>query len=242
MLEVIEKLIILQDRDRKIHRVRTELANVAPEREALQARLAGSQAALEGTKLAAKQIESERKDLELEVEAKKLQIEKYALQQFQTKKNEEYRALANEIETCQAAIVQLEAQQLELMEKAEIAQKEAVQAAKAFNDDKRVMEKLVVDLAQKEGTLTRQLSAFEDNYDQLTVGIEEGVLDRYQRLRRTKGDSAIVGVEHGVCGGCHMRLPIQIIRSCQGHQEIMSCPNCGRILYYTPHMDLVTAE
>ena len=39
-----------------------------------------------------------------------------------------------------------------------------------------------------------------------------------------------------------MNLPIQIIRSCQGQQEIVTCPNCGRILYYAPHMDLVTAE
>jgi len=242
MLEVIEKLLILQDRDRKIHRVRTELANMGPEREALQVRLTGSQTALDASKLTAKQIESERKKLELDVEAKKQQIEKYSLQQFQTKKNEEYRALANEIENCRAEIVQLEDEQLDLMEKAEVAQKDAVQATNAFHEAKKVVEKLVVDLAQKEETLKRQLTEFEDNYDQLAVGIDEGVLDRYQRLRRSKGDNAVVGIEHGVCGGCHMKLPIQIIRSCQGQQEIVSCPNCGRILYYTPHMDLVTAE
>ncbi|MCI0540087.1 MAG: C4-type zinc ribbon domain-containing protein, partial [Verrucomicrobiales bacterium] len=232
MLEVIEKLLIVQDRDRKIQRVRAELANVGPEREALQNRLTGAQAALEAAKLATKQIESERKKLELEVEAKKLQIEKYSLQQFQTKKNEEYRALANEIENCRAAIVQLEDQQLELMEKAEVAQKEAGQAANAFSEAKRVVEKLVADLAQKDETLKRQLTEFEDNYDQLTVGIDEAALNRYQRLRRSKGDNAVVGIEHGVCGGCHMKLPVQIIRSCQGQQEIVSCPNCGRILYY----------
>ena len=43
-------------------------------------------------------IESARKDLELQVEGKKQQIEKYSVQQFQTKKNEEFRALAT-IET-----------------------------------------------------------------------------------------------------------------------------------------------
>jgi uncharacterized protein len=242
MLEVIERLLILQDRDRKIHRVRAELANVAPEREALQGRLISAQTALDAAKLTVKQIESERKKLELEVEAKKEQIEKYSLQQFQTKKNEEYRALANEIENCRTAIVQLEDQQLDLMEKAEVAQKESVQASAAFSEAKKVVERLVIDIAQKEETLKRQLTELEDNYDRLTVGIDEGVLNRYQRLRRSKGDNAVVGIEHGVCGGCHMKLPVQIIRSCQGQQEIVSCPNCGRILYYAPHMDLVTAE
>ena len=73
-------------------------------------------------------MRSDRKKLELDVEAKKAQIEKYSLQQFQTKKNDEYRALAHEIELCKEAIVKLEDQQIELMEKAEMAQKEVAAA------------------------------------------------------------------------------------------------------------------
>jgi predicted nucleic acid-binding Zn-ribbon protein len=75
----------------------------------------------------------------------------------------------------------------------------------------------------------------------LTAGIDEAVLNRYQRLQRS-GDNAVVGIEHGVCGGCHVKLPIQIIRSCQGQQEIVKLPELRRVLYYTPHMDLVTAD
>ena len=52
----------------------------------------------------------------------------------------------------------------------------------------------------------------------------------------------MVGIDHGVCGGCHMRVPAQIIVSCRAAQEIVTCPNCGRILYYTRDMDLVAAE
>src|SRR6185436_18260631 len=122
MLEAIEKLLILQDRDRKISRLRTELANIGPERQSLAAKTASSQAALDAAKLRIKQIESDRKKLELEAESKKQAIERYSLQQFQTKKNDEYRALAHEIEMAREAIVKLEDQQLELMEQAESAQ------------------------------------------------------------------------------------------------------------------------
>src|ERR1041385_6489697 len=100
MLSVIENLLMLQDRDRRILRVQAELANISPEKAAHQNRGASSQAALDAAKHTVKQIESDRKKLELDVEAKKQQIEKYSLQQFQTKKNEEYRALAHEIEIC----------------------------------------------------------------------------------------------------------------------------------------------
>src|SRR5947207_14750299 len=126
MLPVIEKLLVLQGRDRKILTVQDELARLAPERQGLQAKLAATQGDLDTAKHQVKHLESERKKLELEVEAKKQLIERYSLQQFQTKKNEEYRALAHEIETCKQNISTLDDQQLELMEQADAAQKEVV--------------------------------------------------------------------------------------------------------------------
>jgi len=96
MLETIEKLLLLQDRDRKIHRVQQELAQIGPERETYLTKATTTQAQLETARARIKQIESDRKRLELDVGVKKQQIEKYANQQLQTRKNEEYRALAHE--------------------------------------------------------------------------------------------------------------------------------------------------
>src|SRR6266480_7487725 len=124
MLETIEKLLILQDRDRKIRRTKAELAEIEPERQTLKAKAASAQAALEIAKTRVKQVESSRKDLELEVEAKKQLIAKYANQQLQTRKNEEYRALTHEIDGCKADITKIEDKEIELMEQAEAAQKE----------------------------------------------------------------------------------------------------------------------
>ena len=242
MLEAIEKLLVLQDRDRKILRVQTELANVAPERETLQRRSAGSQAALDAAKLKVKQIETARKELELEVEAKKQLIEKYSLQQFQTKKNEEYKALAHEIDTCRKQIVALEDQQLELMEQGEGAQKQMAAAAQASDEWKKQVETQIADLTRREQTLQKQLADLKTDYDHLVSAVEESALTRYQRLRRHKGDNSVVGIEHSVCGGCHMKLPTQIVVTCQGQQELVACPNCGRILYYARHMDLAFVD
>jgi predicted nucleic acid-binding Zn-ribbon protein len=242
MLEFIEKLLVLQDRDRKILRVRGELASFGPEREALASRANSTQAVLDAAKLKIKQIESERKRLELEVEAKKQQIERYSLQQFQTKKNDEYRALAHEIETCKKAIAQLEDQQLELMEQGEDEQKKVNAATQAAAEMKRLVDQKTAELAAREGNLKKQLAELESNYEQLSVGIDETVLARYQRLRKNRGEKTVVGIEHSVCGGCHMKLPTQIVVSCQGQQELITCPNCGRILYYARHMDLAVTE
>ncbi len=242
MHELIEKLLILQDRDRKIMRARVERDNIGPERKMLEAKLADGQGRLEGARLRGRQIESERKELELEVEAKKQQIGKYSLQQFQTKKNEEYRALAHEIDGCKEAIVKIEDRELELMEQADQVAKEIASVAQETQEARKKVEAHLSNLAEREGALTKLLTELESGRDELTSGVPDDLLPRYERLRKTKGDKVVVGVEHSVCGGCHMKLPVQIIVSCQGHQDIISCPNCGRILYYTREMDLAVAD
>jgi len=242
MHEGIEKLLILQDRDRKILRVREELMRIPAERAAFQAQAAESKAAADENKLRCNKIESDRKELELQVEARKQQIDKYSLQQFQTKKNEEYRALAKEIETCKKQIRELEDKQLELMEQAEIAQKEGKAIAKQAADVKKNVEGWVAELSVREQNLNKEIGQLEANRDELASGIEESLLAGYERLLSHRGQNVVVGIQHGVCGGCHMKLNAQILVSCQAAQEVVNCNNCGRILYYTPNMDIAVAE
>jgi predicted nucleic acid-binding Zn-ribbon protein len=242
MTDQIEKLLILQDRDRRIFGLKSELSRIEPERRMLQGRTSGTQAALDAAKLKVKQIETDRKKLELDAEAKKGQIEKYALQQFQTKKNEEYRALGNEIDHAKQAIVQLEDQQIELMEQMEAAQKQVAVAQKDADDAKKLSDGQLKELATREENLKKELGEMESSRESLTAGLDESILGRYMRLQKQKGDNIVVGIQHGVCGGCHMKFPMQIVVACQKAQELVTCPNCGRILYYTRDMDLVVAD
>jgi uncharacterized protein len=242
MFETIEKLLILQDRDQKIRREQGELARIEPERQALKAKAATAQADLDQAKLRTKQIESARKDLELEIETKKQMIVRYANQQFQTRKNEEYRALAHEIDTCKADIFKIEDQELELMEQAETAQREVLRAMQTVNDARTLMEEQVAQLDAREVNLKKELAALEANREALASAVDERARGRYERLVRSKGENVVVGVQHGVCGGCHMKLPPQLLVTCQAENDLVGCSNCGRILYYTPDMDLAIVD
>src|SRR5208282_893383 len=168
MQEVIEKLLILQERDRRILRTKDQLARIEPERQSLQARAAAAQAGLEAAKTKLKQIESDRKKLELEADSKKQQIERYSLQQFQTKKNEEYRALAHEIDTCKGTITTLEDQQLTLMEQAESLQKDAAAASRESDEARKLAEDHLKELAAREQSLRAELTELGSNREQLT--------------------------------------------------------------------------
>jgi len=242
MLDVIEKLLILQDRDRKIRRVKSELAHIEPQRQTLKTRAAAANASLDAAKTKVKELESQRKDLELEVEAKKQMISKYANQQLQTRKNEEYRALANEIQTCKEAIFKIEDQEILLMEQGEAAQKEVVRATQAANEARKLAEEQVAQLGIREENLKKELAELEANREELAAAVDDSARGRYERLMKNKGENVVVGVQHGVCGGCHMKLQPQLLVSCQAQQELVTCSNCGRILYYTRDMDLAVAD
>ncbi len=242
MFEVIEKLLILQDRDRKIGRVEEELAHIEPERQSLKAKAAAAQTQLEQAKLRIMHIESSRKDLELEVETKKQLIVRYANQQFQTRKNEEYRALAHEIEMCKEAIFKIEDQEIELMEQTEAGQKEVLRATQTVKEARKLMDEQVAQLDAREQNLQKELAELETNREALASAVDESTRSRYERLVRSKGENVVVGVQHGVCGGCHMKLPPQLTVTCQAEKELVSCSNCGRILYYSSDMDLAVAD
>jgi predicted nucleic acid-binding Zn-ribbon protein len=242
MLDVIEKLLILQDRDRKIRRIRTELAHIEPQRQTMKARAAAASTSLENAKTKVKELESQRKELELEVESKKQMISKYANQQLQTRKNEEYRALANEIQTCKEAIFKIEDQEISLMEQGEAAQKEVVRATQAANESRKMADDQIAQLGVREENLKKELAELEANREELAAAVDASARGRYDRLVKNKGENVVVGVQHGVCGGCHMKLQPQLLVMCQAQQELVTCSNCGRILYYTRDMDLAVAD
>ncbi len=129
MLESIEKLLILQDRDRRLIRLRAEVANIDPQWRLVQNHQAAAEQEFEKARQQSLQLESSRKKLELDAEAKKAQMEKYSAQQWQTKKNEEYRALTHEIDMCKEAIRGLEDQQLGVMEQIEVGEKRLQEAS-----------------------------------------------------------------------------------------------------------------
>lgn len=242
MLEAIEKLLVLQDRDRRLLRLRAEVADIEPQRRLVLTHRSGAEQEFEKARHNAHQLESDRKKLELEVESKKELISKYAAQQWLTRKNEEYKALSHEIETCKAAISQLDDQQLVLMEKIDAANQQVAAAAAALKKAKADSELQIQQMNEAETRLRKQLADAEQARADAASPIESILLGRYERILKSKGDKVVVDVQRGVCGGCHMKLSRQDVIDCQADRDIIHCPNCARILYYLPGMDITPLE
>jgi len=128
------------------------------------------------------------------------------------------------------------------MEQIEAAQREAGQLSKRAAEARAEAEGQLADLESRHQNLERELAKYASNRTELAAAVEATLLSQYERQRRSKGERIVVGVDHGVCGGCHVRLPAQVLIICQGDQELANCPNCGRLLYYTRDMSLAAAD
>lgn len=227
----LEKLLVLQDRDQKIRQIELEIRALPQQRRNLEAQLASSAASLEALKNRARQLEVDRKRLELDVGTRQTSITKLKTQQYETRKNDEFQAMGHEIGRYEAEIARLEDQQLELMDEADKMKLRVAAEEKTAAAARDSVSRQLGDLERKTSTLQSRLGELTSERSQLAAGIEEDVLERYQRLFSSKGDAAVVAVEHGVCTGCHMKVTTQTAVRAKGDSEIVSCEQCGRILY-----------
>jgi predicted nucleic acid-binding Zn-ribbon protein len=67
---------------------------------------------------------------------------------------------------------------------------------------------------------------------ELSSGLDQEVLFKFERIIRNKMGRGIVAIRSGVCMGCHMILPVQFANNIREGEEIVFCPYCSRILYY----------
>tara|TARA_A100001037_G_C15059907_1_gene594266 strand:- start:425 stop:1159 length:735 start_codon:yes stop_codon:yes gene_type:complete len=236
MNENIRKLLILQDRDMKFLRLEDELESLDPERESTKRESLNRQQVLEQSKQHMIQLEVRRKDLDNDVEAKKEQIQKYSQQQLETRKNEEYTALGREIDHVKEAISKIEDEELELMEEID-AYKPKIEEAKAVAEEAKTHEaKALADFDEREKNIEKELDELEEELNTLSGELDAKMVKHYERLRDTKSGAVVVGVDHGSCGGCHMKLQAQQLVDAKSGREMVTCPNCSRLLYYTREM------
>lgn len=232
MAPELEQLLVLQNRDQKIRQIRAEIKTLPQQKAGLEAHLAASMAGLDAAKQKTKQLEVERKKLELDVGTRTESINRLKTQQYETRKNEEFRAMGNEIERYEKEIRGIEDQELELMEAAEKLKGEVAEEEKKVAKERESVDRQLADLAAKAKTLEDRLAALTKEREELTKQIDEDVLDRYERLFASKGDAAVVALEHEVCTGCHMKITTQTAHRVKSGREIVSCEQCGRILYF----------
>jgi uncharacterized protein len=227
----LEQLLVLQDRQQKIKQIQTEVDTLPLQRKNLEEQLAVSVAGVETLKQKARQVEMDRKKLELDVGTRTETISRLKTQQYQTRKNDEFQAIGHEIERYENEIRKIEDEELELMVEADKLKVDLGVEERKSATVKESVARQIGDLESKLKTLQSRLEELTKERVEISGKIDEDLLGRFERLFKSKGDAVVVALEHEVCTGCHMKVTTQTAHRAKAGKEIVSCENCGRILY-----------
>ncbi len=230
------QLLILQEKDQHLRRLRAEHKKIPSEQEQIRQKLASDTTAVAAAKETTMQNEVAMKNLELQINTRKDTVTKLKVQQFETRKNDEFKALGNEVERYTLDITRLEDEELVLMEKGETLKSNLHAAQAALAATQKMVEAELARLGERETNLKNQFNTLLAERKTKTEGVDPDLLERYQRIFQNKGDSAIAELNGQVCSGCHMKVTAACAATAKADRILGTCSNCGRFLYIA-HFD-----
>ena len=230
---LLEKLLILQDRDGKRLGIEAQLKATPAEVMAVEQKIASEKAAIETARTELRQLEANKKLIETEIGSAETKLAKYKTQQSLVKKNDEYQALGHEIETTEAAIGVFEEQELQVMYKIDEAKKKFVAAEVVLKQNISGHETRIGNLREREKNLSFELKAAQSEVVVAREPVSEPTLRIYDRLA-TRHTLVCVPVKGNTCGGCHLKISSEVESALRGKGDpgkLITCDQCGRIVW-----------
>jgi len=229
---VLEKLLILQDRDRRRRETERELKAVPHELALVEGKIASEKGAIENARHEMKELEAKKKVLETEIGSAEQRIAKYRTQQLEVRKNEEYRALGHEIETTQGQVGQLEEQEIAILYSIDEAKKKFIAAEQVLKENIAGHEQRIRVLKEREKNLLAELKETQDSVVVAREPISELNLRLYDRIA-LRNFPVCVSVTDGKCGGCHLKVSSEVGSDVRGKgDKLVTCDQCGRIVWW----------
>lgn len=229
----LEKLIALQNLDTSIRKLEKDLAAIPERRAEIEGefdRRAFEIRALENRRDEAKH---NRARLENEVVDQRGRAERAERNLMSSKKQDEYTAAIREADAARKQISALETQileQMETLEQAETALRERADEIATLNSDREARLKLFDEDTQSQSELlAKQLVERE----QVFAALPASMSGMYSRIRaRIRDGVAVAEARNRSCSACFMALRPQVMAEIRRGEDVLTCDNCGRILYY----------
>lgn len=228
----IEKLLIVQDRDTSLQKIVQDLDRIPIERAAIEKLIAEEEGNVEKASHALKEKEVQRHELDVEVKSKEASLARFRTQQLEIKKNDDYRAMTQQIEQTEAEIGALEEKEIELMLEIDTT-REAFEAEKVTIQERIVVQKKEITLLnEREANLNASVDEAKAALDGARSKADETFLEHYDRVRKlTKRAPYVAPIEEHKCGGCHLRVSNEVSKTAFDHGEAHFCDQCARMVY-----------
>ena len=232
MADQLEQLKQLQEIDGELFRLRREQGEKPRELERVEASTAAQEAVVKGAEDRMRVLQLAQKEKEIELQTREANVKKLQGQLFQVKTNKEYAAMQREIDALKADNSMLEEAILKMFDAIELAarerQREQARSAEAQARLRTERARIEQEVAAIEETISR----LERDRQVIVPNVPKEGLATYERALKIRDGLALVPLLNDSCGGCHRRMPPQVVNQVYLNASLVTCENCNRILYF----------
>lgn len=236
MKSELQKLISLQELDVKIKKIETEIADIPKQKAKIEDQFNTFAADYLDKKSRLDAINKEDRQLELEIKELEQKQEKYKQDLMRVRNEREYSTALREIDETKKTISVLETQTLQTLETIEQLEKEIKKLTPEIEVKRKEFDLLIEECSTKIEKLDVDLEALHAQRSKLMETIVSDVLEQYNRLRNHRDSIALAEVRDGSCAACFMTVRPQVYADVRQGRQILTCENCGRILYYKKNL------
>ena len=231
----LQQLVALQNLDSSIRKLQAELEAIPQRRAEIESEF--DQRAFEIRSLENLRDEARhaRTRLETEVGEQRTRVERAERNLMSSKKQDEYTAAIREADAARKQITTLETQILEQMdafEKAETSLVERADEVVSLNSDR---EARLLEFDEETRQQAERLASNRTERERLVAALPKPMGALYVRISaRIRDGVAVAEARNGACMACFMALRPQAMAQVRRGDEVVTCENCNRILYYAP--------
>ena len=230
MKKWVKDLLDLQTSDIRIKKMKSRLLELPREKKQIENELASEKNKIEKAKEEIKKTELEIKKVESKILGFKDKIKGFQDKSVMIKKNDEYRALMTEIETCKYHIEEQEGKEITLMDQLQENKKSLEKAEKAYKNMVLDLEESKVEIDELATRLEEEIKkGLEERKDKLAK-VESNLLPIYSRLIKKEGEP-LTAIKNGTCGYCHLKLTPQTLNDSKKGM-VSTCDFCGHLVYF----------
>jgi predicted nucleic acid-binding Zn-ribbon protein len=227
-----QELLLLHGRDRRHGKLIEEKKLLPDDLVRMDQKIKIEQDSIDLAVLEWKELEANNNSLEKELIQISDKIAKNKNKQLEVKKNEEYKALENEIGVLIEQQSAKEDEQIEILLKIDDA------SATAKVAQEKIALK-VIDLERQRANFEKRIQQVESEIVAIEQEIQEArskvltdMLRAYDRVKKIVSSAPYLApLNDQKCSGCNLRVSNDVISTVLVEQKLTQCDQCGRIVY-----------
>lgn len=234
----LQALAEFQDLELQIVDIRRQLERKDKQVQAQGKKLEALRAGIASERDEIRKSQAQFDETDVDIKGRSGHVTKLREQLNSVRTNKEYAAILQQINSERADMQRVETKALEMMQGLETRKAALGERQKTEQAEVARLDALMAESEQARQQYSARLNALQQRRDTAAAKLDKDTITHFERLSERYDGEAMAELvrpnprrDEFICGGCNMSVQADRANSLRTKDEIITCKNCGRILF-----------